>query len=229
MKAKKTPKHESKEAYRLWFEFLKRALAEDRSSVDLKFYAEWGNLDNSSFTKWWREVGEQVTAKPLLTAELVESGSADDFSYLVRLPKSLTSTQIGNEVRKLLIEIEHKPIKQSQIRITDGFQVRPFIYRAYLHTYDAQRRLEKLSVNGKVSKKDLLIAVRKTYLAKQKRYANNIFKVDVIPPPLMGHFDPENPDDHDTLRDRQETANVARYLSEAEKIIAAVKIGRFPR
>lgn len=229
MAVAKTSKQESREAYRLWFEFLKRALAEDRSSVDLKFYAEWGDFDNASFSKWWREVGEHVTAKPLLEAEFVESGSADDFSYLVRLPKSLTSTQIGNAVRKLLTDIDHKPVKQSKIRLTDGHQIRPFIYRAYLHTYDAQRRLEKLSTNGKVSKKDLLIAVRKTYLAKQKRYANNIFRVDVIPPPIMGHFDPENPHDYDVLRDRQETANIARYLTAAEGIIEAVKVGQFPR
>jgi hypothetical protein len=229
MKAKKTPKHESKEAYRLWFEFLKRALAEDRSGVDLKFYAEWGNFDNSSFTQWWREIGEQVTAKPVLVAEFVESGSVDDFSYLVRLPKSLTSTQIGNEVRRLLIEVEHKPIKQSKIRLTDGFQIRPYIYRAYLHTYDAQKKLEKLASDGKVSKRDLLIAVRKSYLARQKRYAKNVFKVDDIPDGLFGDFDPREPDDYDVLRDRQVTANVARYLTEAEKIIEAVKVGRFPK
>ena len=165
----------------------------------------------------------------MLVAEFVESGSVDDFSYLVRLPKSLTSTQIGNEVRRLLIEVEHKPIKQSKIRLTDGFQIRPYIYRAYLHTYDAQKKLEKLASDGKVSKRDLLIAVRKSYLARQKRYAKNVFKVDDIPDGLFGDFDPREPDDYDVLRDRQVTANVARYLTEAEKIIEAVKVGRFPK
>jgi len=229
MKHPKTPKNESKEAYRLWFEFLKRALDEDRSSVDLKIYSEWGDVENYSFTKWWREVGERITAKPIVTAEIVEKGSADEDSYLIKVPKSLTSTQISNEVRRMLIEIDHQPIKQSKVRLSDGFQIRPFVYRAYLHTYDAQKKLEELSNNGKVQKRDLLIAVRKFYLNKQKRYSNNIFKVDEIPDGLFGDFDPRNPDDYDVLRDRQVTANVARYLTEAENIIKAVKVGRFPK
>ena len=53
--------------------------------------------------------------------------------------------------------------------------------------------------------------------------------VDVLPDALFGHFDPKNPDDYDVLRDRQVTANVARYLKEAENIIKAVKVGRFPK
>lgn len=229
MKASKSPKLESKEAYRLWFEFLKRALAEDRSLVNLELYKEWGDFNNVSFTKWWREIGEAVTAKPSVVAQLVDRGSSDKMNYLVRLPKSLTCTQMGHAVRRLLSEIEHKPIKQSKIRLTDGFQIRPFIYRAYLHTYDAQKRLEMLSRNGKVSKRALLIEVRKSYLARQKRYAKNAFKVDDIPDGLFGDFDPRNPDDYDALRDRQVTANVARYLTEARKIIQAVKAGRFPK
>lgn len=229
MKQPKTAKSESREAYRLWFEFLKRALAEDRSLVDLKLYSEWGDVENYSFTTWWREVGERITAKPIVTAEIVEKGSADENSYLIKIPKSLTSTQISNEVRRMLIEIDHQPVKQSKVRLSDGFQIRPYVYRAYLHTYDAQKKLEKASNNGKVQKKDLLIEVRKSYLKRQERYKNNIFRVDILPDGLFGDFDSRNPDDYDVLRDRQVTANVARYLTEAEKIIEAVKNGRFPK
>lgn len=229
MKHQKTPKSESKEAYRLWFQFLKRALTEDRAAVDLKLYSEWGDVQNYSFTRWWREIGDRITAKPIVKAELLEKGSSDDSSYLVRLPKSLTSTQLGNEVRRLLLEIDHQPMKQSKVRLSDGFQIRPFVYRAYLHTYDAQKKLEKLTTDGKVQKKDLLIEVRKSYQKRQERYRNNIFRVDVLPDGLFGDFDPRNPEDYDVLRDRQVTANVARYLTAAEKIIEAVKNGKFPK
>lgn len=229
MKHSKTPKNQSREAYRLWFEFLKRAISEDKSAVDMKFYAEWGNVENYSFSKWWREIGERITAQPVVTAEFVEKAAADESSYLVRIPKSITSTQIGNEIRRLLIEIDHQPIKQSKVRLSDGLQIRPYVYRAYLHTYDAKKKLEKTYNSGKVQKKDLLIEVRKSYLNRQKRYAKNVFKVDDIPDGLFGDFDPRNPEDYDVLRDRQVTANVARYLTESEKIIEAVKIGRFPK
>ena len=229
MKRQKSPKNESKEAYRLWFEFLKRALVEDRSAVDLKLYSEWGDVESHSFTKWWREVGERITAKPIVKAELLEKGASDDSSYLVRLPKSLTSTQLGNEVRRLLLEIDHHPKKQSKVRISDGAEVRPEKIRAYLRVYDSQVKLQNLSKEGKVQKKDLLIEARKAFHKHQERYRNNIFMVDVLPDALFGHFDPKNPDDYDVLRDRQETANVARYLTEAKRIIEAVKIGRFPK
>lgn len=229
MKKSKTPKSESREAYRLWFEFLKRAIAEDKSAVEMKLYSEWGDVENYTFSKWWREIGERITSQPIVTAEFVENGVADETSYLVRIPKSLTSTQLGNEVRRILLELGHEPVKQSKVRLSEGFQIRTYVYRAYLHTYDAQLKLQKLSNGERVQKKDLLIEVRKSYLKRQKRYANNVFKVDDLPDGLFGDFDPRNPDDYDVLRDRQVTANVARYLTEAEKIIAAVKKGRFPK
>jgi len=229
MRHQKSPKNESKEAYRLWFEFLKRALAEDKSAVDMKLYSEWGDVESYSFSKWWREIGERITAKPKAEVELLEKGTADDSSYLVRLPKSLTSTQIGDAVRRLLLEIEHQPIKQSRVRLSDGFQVRTEKIRAYLRVYDSQVKLQNLSKEEKVQKKDLLIEVRKAFHKHQERYRHNNFLVDVLPDALFGHFDPKNPDDYDVLRDRQETANVARYLTEAKRIIDAVQIGRFPK
>lgn len=229
MNKQKLPKTESKEAYRLWFEFLKRAIAEDKASVNMKLYEEWGEVESYSFSRWWREIGEKITARPTVNAKLVTSGVSDESNYLILAPKSLTSTQIGEEIRRLLIEASHQPIKQSKVRLTEGFQIRPYVYRAYLHTYDAQKRLEKESVDKKVQKKDLLIEVRKSYLKRQNRYANNVFKVDDIPDGLFGNFDPRSPDDYDVLRDRQVTANVARYLTEATKIIQAVKEGRFPK
>ena len=223
------PKSQSKEAFRLWFEFLKRAIAEDPSEVDLKCYAEWGDISNYSFTKWWKEIGEGITKRNTNDAEFVSNGSADESSYLIRVPRSFTSTQIGEKVRKLLIEANHQPIKQSSVQLQEGLQIRPLIYRSYLHTYDENKKLEKLSNDGKVSKRELLIAVRRSYLAKLKRYANNIFKVDSMPAGIIGNFDPKNPEKFDVLAEAQATANVAKYLREAKTIIEAVKVGRFPK
>lgn len=223
------PKNQSKEAFRLWFEFLKRAVAEDPSEIDMKCYAGWGDIASYSFTKWWNEIGEMITERHTNDAEFVSDGSADESSYLIRVPKSFTSTQIGEKVRKLLIESNHQPIKQSSVQLQEGLQIRPLIYRAYLHTYDENKKLEKLSFDGKVSKRDLLVALRKFYLAKQKRYANNIFRVDSMPAGIIGNFDPKNPEKFDVLAEAQATANVAKYLREAKTIIEAVKVGRFPK
>ena len=51
---------QSKESYRLWFEFLKRALAEDRASVKLHLYKSWGDVESYKFNKWWSEIGSRV-------------------------------------------------------------------------------------------------------------------------------------------------------------------------
>ena len=51
----------SRESYRLWFEFLKRAIARDRNSVKLKLYKSWGDVESLSFNKWWDEIGNAVT------------------------------------------------------------------------------------------------------------------------------------------------------------------------
>ena len=98
-----------------------------------------------------------------------------------------------------------------------------------MHTYDENRKLEKLSKDGKVTKRELLVALRKYYIQKQKRYANNIFKVDSLPAAIIGNFDPKNPEKFDVLAETQATANVAKYLREAKAIIEAVKVGRFPK
>jgi hypothetical protein len=229
MRIRRPPKNQSKEAFRLWFEFLKRAIAENPSDVDMKHYAEWGDIANYSFTKWWKEIGETITARHTNDAEFVSAGSADESSYLIRVPKSFTSTQIGEKVRKLLIEAGHQPIKQSSVHLQEGFQIRPLIYRAYLHTYDENKKLLKIAKDGKVPKRELLVAVRKIYLAKQKRYANNVFKVDSMPAGIVGNFDPKNPEKFDVLAEAQATANIAKYLREACLVIEAVKQGKFPR
>lgn len=222
-------KSQSREAYRLWFEFLKRAIAEDPLAVDMSAYAEWGAIEKRAFTPWWNEIGRSISDHSSLVAEIVENGRADESSYLIRVPKALTSTQIGNEIRRLLIETGHQPTKQSKTRIQQGVEIRPLIYRIYLHTYDQQKKLEAKLPNGKVTKRELLIALRKFYLNHELRYKNNNFKVDRVPAALMEGFDRNDPDKYDVQHSKQATANVARYLKEAQNIIAAVKLGRFPK
>ena len=50
----------SKESYRLWFQFLKRAIVKDRKSVKMSLYKSWGDIENLSFNKWWNKIGSKV-------------------------------------------------------------------------------------------------------------------------------------------------------------------------
>jgi len=220
----------SKEAYRLWFEFLKRAIANPSIKVNQKVYKEWGDVTNYKFDKWWTEIGSKVIdldAQSNVT--FAKDGALEDSSYLVRIPKTLTSTEAANQIRQLLIESNHKQVvAQSKLRVRQGAEIRPPIYRAYLHTYDRQVELIAKSDGKRVTAKDVLIAVRKFYLARSVRYKNNHWKVDNLPSNLHTAMNLDNLEDVDVLASAQATATISRYIKEANNIIEYVAKGKFP-
>lgn len=222
------PRAQSKEAYRLWFEFLRRAIAEDKSKVRLDLYKEWGDVENYKFDKWWDQIGCKVIDLRPPTIEQVKDGKADDVSYLLRVPKSMTSTQIGNEVRKFLMELGHQPLQLSSLRVRQGAEIRPSTYRAYLHTYDEQLKLVSKSDGQKVTARELLKAVRKFYIKHEQRYKNNVWATDKMPMALTADMDRNNPYDIDPIHSATAINAMNRYSREAKKIIDAVREGQFP-
>lgn len=232
MAASKTPRQarsQSREAYRLWFEFLRRAIAEDKRAVRLDLYSEWGDVTAyKTFNAWWRDLGSKVINLHPIAIERVDHGAADDKTYLLRVPKSMTSTQIGNEVRAYLISLAHQPIRLSTLRIPEGKEIRVKTFRAYLHTYDQQRKHEQASGGERVKGKDLLVAVRKFYVYRSARYKNSVRKVDKLPPALATAMNVDNLNEVDVLASAVSLNAINRYLREAKNIIAAVREGRFP-
>lgn len=229
-KTPRKPRSHSREAYRLWFEFLRRAIAEDKRAVRLNLYSEWGDVTvYRSFDAWWREVGSKVINLQPVAIELVDQAAADDQTYLLRVPKSMTSTQIGNEVRNYLISLGHQPVRGSTLRVTEGKEIRPQTYRAYLHTYDQYKKLELACGGGKVKGKDLLVAVRKFYLQREARSRNAFRQVDKLPPALVGAMNRKDLNEIDYSAEQTAINTVNRYLASAKKIIAAVREGKFPK
>jgi hypothetical protein len=225
----KRPRAQSREAYRLWFEFLRRAIAEDKSKVRLDLYKEWGDVTAyKSFDAWWRDVGSKVINLHPLAIELVTEGKADDQTYLLRVPKTMTSTEIGNEVRQFLIAHGHEPHKGSTLQVTMGKEIRPQTYRAYLHTYDLQRKLEEASGGQVVKRKDLLVAVRKFYLQREQRYKNSVRAADKLPSALVTAMNRNDLNNVDVLASAVALNAVNRYLREANKLIDSVRQGKFP-
>jgi hypothetical protein len=144
----------SKESYRLWFEFLKRAIAKDKRSVKLSLYKSWGDVENLSFNKWWIEIGSKViNLDSISKLEFATDTDANESSYLVRIPKSLTSTQAATQLRELLTTSKHKPItEKASLRVTDRVEIRHSTYRAYLHTYDRYKELVENSEKSPIGK-----------------------------------------------------------------------------
>jgi hypothetical protein len=224
----RAPRAQSKEAYRLWFEFLRRAIAEDKSRVRLDLYKEWGDVESYRFDKWWDEIGSKVIVLRPPSIELVKEGEADEQTYLLRVPKTMTSTMIGNEVRAFLMGLGHQPLQQSTLTVRMGAEIRPSSYRAYIHTYDQQKKLDAKSNGNKVTARELLKAVRKFYLEREKRYKNNLWTVDKLPSALAANMDRDNPYAIDPIHNATAINAVNRYLREANKLIESVRQGKFP-
>jgi hypothetical protein len=230
-------KSESKEAYRLWFQFLKRAIADESVVVNEEIYASWGDVSTYTFGKWWREVGSDAVALNARSrVSLASKGQAiQDDQLLISVPKSLTSTEAGNQLREVLMAMGHKPTGAATLSITAGAELRLPIVRAWLHTYDCnlallaeQRRLgnKPKAVAGKV----LLAALRKFYLDHQERYKRSTSKIDRVPFALFSDvadltIDPDlmKPDD-----EARAIQAARRYLKSAEEVIASVAVGKFP-
>ena len=220
----------SKEAYRLWFEFLKRAIDSPNVKVELKHYKAWGDVSKYKFDKWWKDIGSKVIVLDgQSTVSFATDGATEEGSYLVRIPKTLTSTEAANQIRQLLIESNHKQVVlPSKLKIRHGAEIRPLTYRTYLNTYDIWLDLNAKSEDKKVTYKQVLIAVRKFYISRATRHKNTKRRVDKLPPNLLTAMDEKNFDDVDVLASSQAIATISRYIKETNKIMENVAKGDFP-
>lgn len=228
---KKLPnRSNSKESYRIWFQFLKRAIAEDKKKVKLNLYKAWGDVTAYKFNAWWDEIGSKVINLNSSTAIEFATDHADDpSSYLVRVPKSLTSTAAATQLRLLLTNSNHKPvIDKKSLRVTENAEIRHPVYRAYLHVYDIHKELAAQANGKKVTNKETLIAVRKFYVARFEKYKNRNWRADNLPRPLWTAMNMDNLEDVDVLASADAIAAIGRYLKKANEIIGAVNDGRFP-
>ena len=188
----KNKRSDTKEAYRLWFESLKRALADESVTVNCKLYASWGDVGSYTFDRWWREIGKDVIQLGGKEVSLFTGERHDDKNaYLVSVPKSLTSTEAANKLRRLLIVLRHTPIRTAKgLRVNDSVELRFATYRAWLHTYDCHRKLVKelaqtSNSRPRITGRMLLAAVRKFYLERSQKLKNANIRIDALPHPLF--------------------------------------------
>ena len=220
----------SKEAYRLWFEFLKRAIDNPNVKVELKHYKAWGDVSKYKFDKWWKDIGSKVIdLDSQSNVSFATDGTTEEGSYLVRIPKTLTSTEAANQVRQLLLESNHKQVVlESKLKIRHGAEIRPVTYRTYLNTYDIWLDLTAKSDGKKVTFKQVMIAVRKFYIGRAIKYKNSNRRVDKLPSNLRTAMNEKNLDDVDVLASSQVIATISRYIKETNKIMENVAKGFFP-
>lgn len=228
---KKYKKSDGKEAYRLWYEFLKRALAEEKLKVNKAFYKEWGDVKNTHFKLFWERMGDKLLASPHV--EFANKKNVKE-CVAISVPLALTPTQAANELRELLMEyykgIKHVPKPERGYALAEGKEMKVSVYRAYLRTYDIWLKL-KTPENISVSPKDLLREVRIFYLARTEKYARTNRKVEGIPAALLNGMT-INPltgrQVNYSGEEKEAVRAIKRYLEMAHKTLANVAVGRFP-
>ena len=97
------------EPYRLWFEFLKLAHQDPDLEVDREFYADWGDVENLTFNRWWAGSTWRDLFSIDTSVRIVKSSEKlpkDDPSLLVRVPLGRNPKQTLEDLRQLLEEHE---------------------------------------------------------------------------------------------------------------------------
>jgi hypothetical protein len=135
---------EKREPYRLWFEFLKTALKDPTVSVDRKFYAEWGNVEDTAFNPWWDKHWRDLFAEPIKTVAVLHSreefdGSLADPNYLVvKIPVSTRARPRNKELQSAIedeLRSSPRPPPKSRFVIAAKRSMKLDLLRAMLKLY----------------------------------------------------------------------------------------------
>jgi hypothetical protein len=201
-----------KEAFRLWYECLKRAASDPKVEVNESFYVDWGDWKTLPFNEWWKTIGKSLVTSKDQYVKIANNEIDQASNILICVPRLLTPTEAANQLRSLLIEyksnIENEVKVTRSYSLTDGAEMKQAVVRSYLHTYDAYQRLAeewkttpplkpknrtgkrdqagKLVTGStlKVSGKALLNEVRSFYLRRTEKWKNTRRTVDELPSSL---------------------------------------------
>lgn len=132
------------EPYRLWFEYLKSAYADETIAVDQAHYAPWGDVANLTFKQWWGPHWRTLFAVKARKVAVVEgSAQSEPDTLLLRVPLSGSTDALMKQVRSILAK--HEIVEgglsgqeQGQFKLVDGYQ------KGFLNNLDRTRRYLRL-------------------------------------------------------------------------------------
>ena len=210
-----------REAYRLWFEYLKVARKSSLASVReaLKksgtFYAPWGDISNVKFDHWWKEKGYLFEDKFVIRRLSAGEKPSNPKSLIVEIPLSRSPTMLIKDVKALIQEAfasqerafrKSKKAPTSAYRLSDGAEPKLLAVREMLTVY-RDVYLKNKDMRGT----DLLEKVHAFYLARKRRAK--------VPTPLL----------YDKYGDKSVAMrNMRRYITKAERVMLNVANGQFP-
>lgn len=210
-----------REAYRLWFEYLRVArnstLTRVREALKqtATFYAPWGDISNLKFDHWWKQKGYLFEDKYVVRRLTAREQPSNLESLIVEIPLSRSPTMLLEDVKTLIQEAfakqarefkKSKKVPTSVYRLTDGAEPKLLAVREMLTVYR-----DVYLKNRELRGTDLLDKVQALYLGRKRR-AN-------VPTPLLT----------DKYGDKSVAMrNMRRYITKAERVMLNVANGEFP-
>jgi hypothetical protein len=209
-----------REAFRLWFEYLRVAHVSEDEKVrealkrSASFYAPWGDVMNTKFEYWWKEKGhlfeEKYAVRRLTAGELPKDSQA----LIVEIPLTQSPTVLIERVAAIIHEAtaslprqstKSKKASTAQFQLTAGSEPKLAALREMLNVYS--------HVYLKHSK-----ARGKELLKEMRAYYENRKRNRLVPNPLD--------DTKGTLENKMR--NIRRYITNAGKVVLNVARGEFP-
>ena len=213
-----------REAYRLWFEYLRVARNSSLASVQtaLKqsapFYAPWGDVTTVSFNAWWKEKGPLFEDRFVVRRLTPGEQPSDPNALIVEIPLSRSPTVLIKNVKALIqdaVAVRAQASKKSKMmptsayRLTEGAEPKLLAVREMLTVY-RDVYLKNRNLRGY----PLLSKIHAFYRGrKNKRWAK--VPIPLLPDPYGGN----------TVRAQR---NMRRYIDKAEKVMLNVANGQFP-
>jgi len=215
-----------REAFRLWFEFLRVAYGSPRQDVQdaLKHsapvYKDWGDVTKSKFDSWWKEKSHLFEEKYVVRRLKAGDLPADPQALIVEIPLTQSPTVLIERVARIVHEASALQSQQSSkskrkptslFKLTGGAEPKLAAVREMLTVYrDVHLK------NPKLRGKALLNAVESLYLERRnKRWAK-------LPDALRLGPNANEKDIYGVLR------NLRRYIAKAERVMLNVAKGEFP-
>ncbi len=220
----KTKYIEKREAFRLWFEYLKLAKQSKRSVIKdaLKgsgaFYVSWGDISNTKFDDWWKSYAHLFEEKYIVRTLAPGEPPLDPQALIIEVPLTMSPTDLLDRVKFIIQKASEskeranrkaKKAPSTSYRLSIGAEPKLDAVREMLSVYrDVHLK------NPKLRGEALLETTHRYYLGrKNKSWAKIPMALDVSP----------------RLEDKvRAMRNLRRYIQKAENIMLNVAKGEFP-
>lgn len=222
-----------REAYRLWFEFLKLALRDPHVTVSEQAYERWDDVANGKFDQWWSVHWEELFSVAGRTKEISDKNEwlsvhKDQNRIAISLPLDCDIKGTLKDLRKLL----RNKGAGTLARIRQGSSAAPYTIAAKNLKYPALRQLLRIYGYWCQSGGDLDDTARRYYnwarntnakrieWEKRRKQADKEPYWMIVPEAGWETYMAGDPDDR--------RRHMRRYLKKARKIAENVSSGVFP-